>query len=75
MTAVDAAQAIRLIITLEDESGAIIGYRALDLPDSLPGGGKAPVDIAIKPLESAAEIRHRVVAQTLAQRLKLFARF
>lgn len=61
----DAAHAIRLLVTLENESGAIIGYRALDLPEFLPTGGSLPIDISITPLESATEIRHHLVAQAL----------
>lgn len=57
------AKDIRLIVALEDETGAIIGYRALDLSDALPAGDSRAIEVEITPLEPAAETRHRVTAQ------------
>lgn len=61
-TAFDAADA-RLIVTLENDAGAIIGYRAADLPDEIPSGAKLPIRLSIVPLETTANIRHRIVLQ------------
>lgn len=57
-----AARDIRLVLTLENEAGAIIGFRAVDWPIELPAGAALPVDLTITPLEAAAGMRHRVIA-------------
>ncbi len=54
---------IRLVVTLENEAGAIIGYRALDLSGSLAVNASRSVDLSITPLEYSGELRHRVIAQ------------
>lgn len=56
---------IRLVLTLENEVGAIIGFRAADWQIELAGGAALPVDLEITPLEQAVEMRHRVTAQAL----------
>ncbi len=61
-TALDARDA-RLIVTLENEAGAIIGYRAVDLPQVIPSGARLPIRLSIVPLEAAAKILHRVALQ------------
>ena len=61
-TAVDAKDA-RLIVTLENDEGAIIGYRAADLPEEIPSGAKLPIRLSIVLLEAAANIRHRAALQ------------
>ena len=61
-TAFDAKDA-RLIITLENDEGAIIGYRAADLPEKIPSGAKLPIQLSIVPLEATANIRHRITLQ------------
>ena len=61
----DAVNDIRLVITVEDEAGAIIGFRAADWRIELAGGAALPVDLEIALLERAAEMRHRVTAQAL----------
>ncbi len=61
----DTVKAIRLIISVENESGAIIGFRAVDWPLELSGGAALPVDLEISLLKQAAETRHRVTAQAL----------
>ena len=53
---------IRLVITLENENGALIGYRAADWQIDLPSGAALPVDLRITPLEAAAGMRHQVIA-------------
>jgi len=53
---------IRLIVTLENSDGALIGYRAVDWQIELPSGAALPVDLRITPLEAAAGIRHQVIA-------------
>lgn len=61
-TDLDAKDA-RLIVTLENDEGAIIGYRAADLPEEIPSGAKLPIRLSIVPLEAAANIRHRAALQ------------
>lgn len=61
-TALDARDA-RLIVTLENEDGAIIGYRAADLPQVIPSGARLPIRLSIVPLEAAAKMLHRVALQ------------
>ncbi len=58
-------EGIRLIVSLENEAGVIIGYRAADIPYRLASGETLPVELSITPLESAAEIHHRVSLQPL----------
>lgn len=60
-----AVSDIRLVLSLENEAGAIIGFRALDWGIELAGGAALPVDLEISPLEAAVEMRHRVTAQAL----------
>ena len=60
-----AAEHIRLIVTLEDEAGTIIGYRAIDLSGALAGKESRAIDVSVTPLEHVAEIRHRVTAQAI----------
>ncbi len=43
------AQNIRLIATLRDAAGAVIGYRVSDVPDTLPAGDSLPVRVEIVP--------------------------
>lgn len=54
---------IRLIVTLEDDSGALLAYRALDLPGQLPRGATIGFDLALTPLVASGSLRHRVIAQ------------
>ena len=61
-TAFDAKDA-RLIVTLENDEGVIIGYRAADLPEEIPSGAKLPIRLSIVPLEAVANIRHRAALQ------------
>ncbi len=61
-TAFDARDA-RLIVMLENEDGAIIGYRAADLPQMIPRGARLPIRLSIVPLEATAKMRHRVALQ------------
>ncbi len=56
---------MRLVITLEDGAGAIIGYRALDLAGALAVNASRAVDISITPLEYSAELGHRMIAQAV----------
>ena len=63
-TAFDATNA-RLIVTLENDDGAVIGYRAVDLPGDIPSGARLPIRLSIVPLETTANIRHRIVLQAL----------
>ncbi len=43
------AQDIRLIATLFDTSGAVIGYRVMDVPDTLAAGDRLPIRVEIVP--------------------------
>lgn len=61
----DSLSDIRLVISVENEAGAIIGFRAADWQIELAGGAALPVDLEILLLEQAAETRHRVTAQAL----------
>lgn len=63
-----AARDIRLIVTLENQAGAIVGFRAVDWQIALPAGAAIPVDLTISPMEAAAGMRHQVIvlAQTAA---------
>ena len=58
-----AVDNIRLIVALEDEEGALIGYRAADLTETLPSGAALPIDLLIKPLEMVSSMRHHVTVQ------------
>ena len=57
-----ALRDIRLIVTLENEDGAIIGFRAVDWQDELVRGAAIPVDVKITPLQAAANMQHHAVA-------------
>ena len=59
----EAARDIRLLVTLEDGEGAIVGYRAVDIEQELPSGGTMPLDISLTPLTHAGSVRHRVSVQ------------
>ena len=61
----ETARDIRLVVTLEDRAGAVVGYRVADLPDDLPHGGTINIDMMISPLGAAAPIRHRVSLEAL----------
>ncbi len=63
-TAFDATDA-RLIVTLENNEGVIIGYRAFDLPGDIPSGARLPIRLSIVPLEATANIRYRAVLHAL----------
>lgn len=53
----------RLIITLENEAGDIIGYRVADMPDQLSSGEKLPIRLFMTPLEATTTIRHRITLE------------
>jgi hypothetical protein len=53
----------RLIVTLENELGNIIGYRVATRPDSLSSGERIPIVLMITPLEATATIRHRITLE------------
>jgi hypothetical protein len=53
----------RLIITLENEEGDIIGYRVADIPDQLSSGERIPIRLFITPLEATTMIRHRITLE------------
>lgn len=53
----------RLIVTLENELGDIIGYRVADLPDQLSSGERIPIHLLITPLEATTTIRHRITLE------------
>ena len=57
---------IRLVVTVEDEAGALIAFRAADWSVVLSSGEAMPVALEITPLVSAAVMRHQAIA--LAQR-------
>ncbi len=62
---------IRLIVWLEDEAGAPIAYRALDLPAALPAGESQPVSLSLRPLQalaSGADAVHRANVQSRPER-------
>ena len=67
------ARDIRLVLTLENEAGAIIGFRAVDWQIEWPAGAALPVDLAITPLETAAGVKHQIIAlaQAAAQPAEL----
>jgi len=54
---------IRLIVTLENEEGKIIGYRVADLPDDLASGDQIPIRLLMTPLEATTTIRHRITLE------------
>ena len=60
-----ALDAIRLIITLENEAGAIVAYRALDVPGPLPAGESQAVELSLALLDTAREVRLHVTALAL----------
>ena len=53
---------IRLVVTLENEAGAVIGFRAAEWQIVLASGAALPVDMRITPLEAAAGMRHQAIA-------------
>ena len=57
-----ALDAIRLIITLENEAGAIVAYRALDIPGTLPAGESQAVEVSLALLDTARDARLHVTA-------------
>ena len=59
------AKDIRLIVTLANAEGELVGFRVADLPDALPIGEEVDVDLAITPLEASAALRHQVTFQAL----------
>lgn len=61
-TAFNATQT-RLIITLENDQGSIIGYRVADIPDDIPSGERVPVRLLMTPLEATTTIRHRITLE------------
>ena len=56
----ETARDIRLIVSLENEEGGIIGYRAFHVAQALPAGASLPVKLQLTPLTAAADVRHRV---------------
>lgn len=54
---------IRLIVTLENADGNIIGYRVADLPDDLASGAVIPIQLLMTPLEATTTIRHRITLE------------
>jgi len=61
-TAFDAIR-VRLIVTLENENGDIIGYRVADIPDTLASGDIIPIELLMTPLEMTETIRHRITLE------------
>ncbi len=57
------ARAIRAIVTLEDNDGRLVGYRAVELPGTLPGGESAPFELTLTPLIASPRLRHRISLQ------------
>lgn len=57
---------IRLIITLENATGDIIGYRATDIPTELASGEQLPIYLMMTPLEPTTTIRHRITLEAFA---------
>jgi hypothetical protein len=57
---------IRLIITLENADGDIIGYRATEIPTELASGAQLPIYLIITPLETTTTIRHRITLEAFA---------
>ena len=60
-----ALNAIRLIITLENEARAIVAYRALDLRSPLPAGESQAVELSLALLDAASEVHQHVTALAL----------
>ena len=56
----------RLIVTLENEAGNIIGYRVAEIPDEIGSGERIPLRILMTPLEQTPTIRHRIVLEAFA---------
>ncbi len=54
---------IRLLVTLEDEDDAIVGYRVVDLAAALPSGAARAIDLSLTVLEAGANISHHVSLQ------------
>ena len=57
------ARHTRLIVTLENEVGDIIGYRVADIPDQLSSGERISIHLLITPLEATTTIRHRITLE------------
>ena len=53
----------RLIITLENEDGNIIGFRVADISEELPSGDTILIRVQITPLEATTTIRHRITLE------------
>lgn len=61
-TAFDAMDS-RLIVTLENEDGDIIGYRIADLPQEILSGNRISLRLIMTPLEATTTIRHRITLE------------
>ena len=59
------AKDIRLIVTLTNAEGELVGFRAADTPDSLPIGEEVDVDLAITPLETSTAFSHHITLEAL----------
>ncbi|GEM_PF-2144537 len=57
---------IRLIITLENADGNIIGYRVASFENPLASGGVIPINLLMTPLEATSTIRHRITLEAFA---------
>lgn len=60
------ARDIRLIVTLENADGAIVGYRAVGMVGSLLIGETREVDLTVSPIRGEAPARHSVSLEALS---------
>lgn len=61
-----SARGIRLIVTLENADGAIVGYRAKDIAGDLAIGETRGVDLTVSLIRGETPARHRVALEALS---------
>lgn len=57
------AQDIRLIVSLENAEGAIVGYRVVDMAGRLSAGETHAIDLTISPIRGHTPARNRVALE------------
>lgn len=61
----DTAVSIRVVATLVDSVGRVIGYRVIALPDTLPADARLPVRIVVTPQSGTVPAIHHLYAEAL----------
>ena len=64
----EPARDIRLIVSLENADGEIVGYRAVDIAGDLSAGETRVVDVTLHPIRGETPARHRVALEARTAR-------